>query len=360
MGAKDKGTRSAPTQVDYDQRPPFRPARQEPLLTRRSRSLASCRATASRAPAVTGCRRHRRGARAPVGDGYAEVAGVSPVNGLYALLLPTVAYALLGLVAAAVVGPEGSVSTLVGAAVLPLAAAGSATRGAGGDARAARRGASSLARVLRLGWIADYFSRPVLSATSTASRSCSSSASSASCSGCRSTLASRSALQEVSANSATSAARRSWSRDRARLARSARFCAEAAGGADRRRGGDRCSRGRSASRPTASRRRPDPVGPAELRSRRRRLATSSSWCRRRSASSSSGFADEILTARSFAGKHNQHVRASQELLAMGAANAAAGFTQGFSVGASGSRTAVNDTMGARTQIAGLVSAGRSS
>jgi SulP family sulfate permease len=42
------------------------------------------------------------------------------------------------------------------------------------------------------------------------------------------------------------------------------------------------------------------------------------------------FADEILTARSFAGKHNQHVRASQELLAMGAANAAAGFTQGFS------------------------------
>jgi MFS superfamily sulfate permease-like transporter len=68
------------------------------------------------------------------------------------------------------------------------------------------------------------------------------------------------------------------------------------------------------------------------------------------------FADEILTARSFAGKHNQHVRASQELLAMGAANAAAGFTQGFSVGASGSRTAVNDGMGARSQLAGLIAA----
>jgi sulfate permease, SulP family len=50
------------------------------------------------------------------------------------------------------------------------------------------------------------------------------------------------------------------------------------------------------------------------------------------------------------------VRATQELLAMGAANAAAGFTQAFSVGASGSRTAVNDSMGARTQIAGLCSA----
>jgi MFS superfamily sulfate permease-like transporter len=69
------------------------------------------------------------------------------------------------------------------------------------------------------------------------------------------------------------------------------------------------------------------------------------------------FADEILTARSFAGKHNQHVRASQELLAMGAANAAAGVTQGFSIGASGSRTAVNDGMGARSQIAGIVAAG---
>jgi high affinity sulfate transporter 1 len=68
------------------------------------------------------------------------------------------------------------------------------------------------------------------------------------------------------------------------------------------------------------------------------------------------FADEILTARAFAGKHNQHVRGSQELLAMGAANAAAGFTQGFSIGASGSRTAVNDDMGARSQIAGLVAA----
>ena len=69
------------------------------------------------------------------------------------------------------------------------------------------------------------------------------------------------------------------------------------------------------------------------------------------------FADEILTARAFAGKRGEHVRASQELLTMGAANAAAGFTQAFSIGASGARTAVNDAVGARTQIAGLFSAG---
>jgi len=69
------------------------------------------------------------------------------------------------------------------------------------------------------------------------------------------------------------------------------------------------------------------------------------------------FADEVLTARSFAGRHGQHIRVDQELLAMGVASAAAGVTQGLPVGASGSRTAVNDSMGARSQIAGLLAAG---
>jgi Sulfate permease family len=41
---------------------------------------------------------------------YAELAGLSPVNGLYALLLPTVAYALLGSSRRLVVGPEGSIA----------------------------------------------------------------------------------------------------------------------------------------------------------------------------------------------------------------------------------------------------------
>ena len=68
------------------------------------------------------------------------------------------------------------------------------------------------------------------------------------------------------------------------------------------------------------------------------------------------FSSEILTARSVAGNHGQHVHANTELAAMGAMNAAAGISQGFPVGASGSRTAVNDQMGARTQISGLLAA----
>jgi SulP family sulfate permease len=68
------------------------------------------------------------------------------------------------------------------------------------------------------------------------------------------------------------------------------------------------------------------------------------------------FSDEILTARSFAGRHGQHVRADQELAAMGAADLAAAITQAFPIGASGSRTAVNDQMGGRTQLSGLLGA----
>jgi MFS superfamily sulfate permease-like transporter len=68
------------------------------------------------------------------------------------------------------------------------------------------------------------------------------------------------------------------------------------------------------------------------------------------------FSDHILTARTFAGRHGQHVRVNTELAAMGAANLAAGITQAFPVGASGSRTAVNDQMGGRTQRSGLIGA----
>ena len=69
------------------------------------------------------------------------------------------------------------------------------------------------------------------------------------------------------------------------------------------------------------------------------------------------FSDEILVARSFAGRHGQHVRANSELTGLGAASLAASISQGMPIGASGSRTAVNDEMGGRTQLSGLLAAG---
>ena len=59
----------------------------------------------------------------PAAMAYAEVAGLAPVAGLYALLLPAVAYALLGSSRQLIVGPEGTLSALVGAATIRGAAA---------------------------------------------------------------------------------------------------------------------------------------------------------------------------------------------------------------------------------------------
>ena len=65
------------------------------------------------------------------------------------------------------------------------------------------------------------------------------------------------------------------------------------------------------------------------------------------------FSDSVLTARSFAARHGEVVDANQELLALGFAQMASGVTQGMPVGTSGSRTAVNDDMGATSQVSGL-------
>ncbi len=68
------------------------------------------------------------------------------------------------------------------------------------------------------------------------------------------------------------------------------------------------------------------------------------------------YADEVLTARVFAAKHGQKIDANQEFVAIGMANIAAGFLTGFPAATSGSRTAVADQMGGKTQLVGLIAA----
>ena len=68
-------------------------------------------------------------------------------------------------------------------------------------------------------------------------------------------------------------------------------------------------------------------------------------------------ADTISTASSFAARTGQEIRGNQEMLGIGAANLAAGFFQGFPVSTSGSRTAVAERAGAKTQLTGVVGAG---
>ncbi len=67
-----------------------------------------------------------------------------------------------------------------------------------------------------------------------------------------------------------------------------------------------------------------------------------------------GYTDNVLTARAFAGRRNEQIDANQELLALGTANMGAGLTQGFPVSSSGSRTALGDAAGSSTQVSSLV------
>jgi high affinity sulfate transporter 1 len=68
------------------------------------------------------------------------------------------------------------------------------------------------------------------------------------------------------------------------------------------------------------------------------------------------FGSGIVAARSFAARGKFEVDADAELKGLGAANIASGLFSGFPVTVSDSRTAINLSVGGRTQIAGLVAA----
>ncbi|MCE5241469.1 SulP family inorganic anion transporter [bacterium] len=68
------------------------------------------------------------------------------------------------------------------------------------------------------------------------------------------------------------------------------------------------------------------------------------------------FSSGILTARSFAIRGGYAVDPNREFIGIGAANLAAGLSQGFAVSGADSRTAVVETAGGRTQLAQLVGA----
>src|ERR1700751_5261334 len=67
-------------------------------------------------------------------------------------------------------------------------------------------------------------------------------------------------------------------------------------------------------------------------------------------------ADTISTASAFAARTGQEINGNQEMIGIGAANLAAGLFQGFPVSTSGSRTAVAERSGAKTQLTGVVGA----
>lgn len=100
----------------------------------------------------------------PQGMAYALVAGLPPVAGIYASIVPPLLYALFGTSSTQSVGPMAIISLMTASSLAPLAAPGSALYGVLAAQLALLSGVVLLAcGLLRIGFVANFFSRPVMS-----------------------------------------------------------------------------------------------------------------------------------------------------------------------------------------------------
>jgi high affinity sulfate transporter 1 len=98
----------------------------------------------------------------PAGMGYAEASGLPAIYGLYATMIPLLVYALVGPSRILVLGPDSSLAPLIAAAILPLAAGNEAQAVALAGMLAIFSGALCvLAGLARFGFIAELLSKPV-------------------------------------------------------------------------------------------------------------------------------------------------------------------------------------------------------
>jgi len=98
----------------------------------------------------------------PVGMGYAQAAGLPPITGLYATIVPLVAYAIFGPSRVMVLGPDSSLAAVIAAVILPLGGNDPETAVALAGALAVLTGLIILvAGIARLGFVTELLSRPV-------------------------------------------------------------------------------------------------------------------------------------------------------------------------------------------------------
>ena len=99
----------------------------------------------------------------PLNIGYAQIAGLPPTAGLYALVLPSVLFALLASSRHLVAAPDAAAAALVGSALSGVAVAGTGQYAAMAAAQAIVGGLLFVAcAVFKLGFLADFLSKPIL------------------------------------------------------------------------------------------------------------------------------------------------------------------------------------------------------
>jgi high affinity sulfate transporter 1 len=98
----------------------------------------------------------------PAGMGYAEAAGLPVETGLYATIVPLLAYALFGPSKILVLGPDSSLAPIIAASILPLAASDPDRAVALAGLLALLMGSILLlGGLLRLGFVTDLLSKPI-------------------------------------------------------------------------------------------------------------------------------------------------------------------------------------------------------
>src|SRR5215468_10879931 len=98
----------------------------------------------------------------PVGIAYAQASGVPGINGLYATIVPLLAYALCGPSRILVLGPDSSLAAVILGVVLPLSGGDPGRAVALAGMMAVVSGAVCiLVGLARLGFVTDLLSKPI-------------------------------------------------------------------------------------------------------------------------------------------------------------------------------------------------------
>ena len=299
----------------------------------------------------------------PAGMGYAEASGLPAIYGLYATIVPLVIYAVVGPSRILVLGPDSSLAPLIAAAILPLAAGSDAEAVALAGMLAVLSGLLCvLAGVARFGFIADLLSKPVrygymngIALTVLLSQLPKLFGFSIDAEGV--IPETRAMVQGVAEGETNTTALLigaasllvifgfRWWRPKIPGVLVAVVGATVAVGAF----------------DLAQRYDLTVVGPLPKGLPSFALPSMSADTLQALVAGAIGialvsFADTSVLSRTFAIRGGYRVDPNQELVALGAANVAAGFFQGFSVSASSSRTPVAEAAGAKTQVTGLVGA----
>jgi high affinity sulfate transporter 1 len=299
----------------------------------------------------------------PVGMGYAEAAGLPPVNGLYATIVPLTAYALFGPSRILVLGPDSSLAAIIAAAVLPLA---------GGDPAAVPPLAALLAVLTGLfcllgglgglGFVTDLLSKPVrygylngIALTVLVGQLPKLTGFSVDANGLLGEV--RGLVQGIMAGQTNGVALTIGVACLVVILGCKRWAPQLPGVLLAVVGATVVSAWFDlAARAGLAVVGPLPAGLPSFQLPPLSPGTVGALVPGALAITLVSFADTSVLSRSFALRGGYKVDQNQEMVALGAANVAAGLFQGFSISSSSSRTPVAESAGAKTQVTGLVGA----